>query len=102
MQKNDPRTRLDPSRTYVARDVARDTVARLKQLQAYSQSLMDGFVGWCRTGHPYTLTPDEYTFLVRQSLLRADAFLEDHVKDVVLMTVSGESAPFTIDGSVFS
>lgn len=100
MQANNPYLVLHPSMTQVSRDWAVATVMLLEGLQEHSPSLMETFVEWCRTGHAPVLLPDSWAWLVTHSLLREDNTLEERTRDLTNMTVSGESAPFTIDGSI--
>jgi hypothetical protein len=101
MQNNDPYTRLEPSASWVARDKALGIVQMLESLQSYSEGLMELYVGWCRTGNAPTLSDSSWLWLVQHELMREDDHLHEWVRDVVRTSVSGDSAPFTIDGSMY-
>lgn len=100
MQANNPYLVLHPSMTQVSRDWATATVMLLEGLQEYNTTLMTKFVEWCRDGHAPVLLASEWAWLVTHSLLREDNTLEERTRDLVNMTVSGDTAPFTIDGSM--
>lgn len=101
MQANDPYTQLHPSESWVSRDYALSMVKMLASLQEWSPSLMESIVGWARTGHAPAFSSVQWIWLVAHSIIREDNTLEERVRDIVRMTVSGDSAPFTIDGSIF-
>jgi hypothetical protein len=101
MQNNDPYTRLEPSASWVARDKALGIVQMLESLQSHNLVWMDSFVSWCRNGGVVTFASAPWTWLVQHELLREDGSLHEWVRDVVRTSVSGDSAPFTIDGSMY-
>lgn len=96
MQENNPYILLLPSRSQVARDWALSIVQQLQDLNVDNPTLMDTFVTLCRTGNLVNVVGNDYQYLVMHNLLRWDNMIEERVRDIVSMTVSGDAAPYTI------
>ena len=100
-QNNDPRTRLMPSATYVARDFALSIVFGLQQLLADDEELFDTFMALVNNGPWPALTSGQWMYLLNQNLIRREGMVEEAVRDIARMAVSGTPGSWTINPEVF-
>jgi hypothetical protein len=101
IQPNYPNVKLVPSQSFVARDWALQIVMHLEELKAENLTLFNNYVSGAKDTMVFAASDSQYEYLVSHNLLREDWTLEERVRDVVRMAVSGTHGNYTIDPTVF-